>query len=35
VPPSKDPIGQAMACLPPNPLISEELLKERRKDFDE
>ena len=35
VPPSKDPIGQAMGCLPPNPSLSEELLKERRKDFDE
>ena len=34
-PPSKDPIGQAMGCLPPNPSLSEELLKERRKDFDE
>ena len=35
VPPSEDPIGQAMGCLPPNPSLSEELLKERREDFDE
>jgi len=33
VPPSKDPIKQAMGCLPETPSLSEELLKERRKDF--
>jgi AbrB family looped-hinge helix DNA binding protein len=33
VPPSKDPINQAMGCLPATPSLSEELLKERRKDF--
>ncbi len=33
VPPSKDPIEQAMGCLPPTPSLSEELLKERKKDF--
>jgi len=33
VPPSKDPIEQAMGCLPSTPSLSEELLKERRKDF--
>jgi len=35
VPPSKDPIKEAMGCLPPTPSLSEELLKERRKDFGE
>ena len=33
VPPSKDPVKQAMGCLPATPSLSEELLKERRKDF--
>jgi len=33
VPPSKDPIEQAMGCLPSTPSLSKELLKERRKDF--
>ena len=33
VPPSKDPIEQAMGCLPLTPSLSEELLKERKKDF--
>ncbi len=33
VPSSKDPIKQAMGCLPPTPSLSEKLLKERRKDF--
>ncbi|MFZ0450403.1 MAG: AbrB/MazE/SpoVT family DNA-binding domain-containing protein [Desulfatiglandaceae bacterium] len=32
VPPSKDPIEQAMGCLPATPSLSEELLLERRKD---
>lgn len=35
VPPSKDPIEQAMGCLPPSPSLSEELLIERKKDFSE
>jgi AbrB family looped-hinge helix DNA binding protein len=33
VPPSKDPIEQAMGCLPPTPSLSGPLLKERKKDF--
>ena len=33
VPPSKDPVEQAMGCLPVTPSLSEELLRERRKDF--
>jgi len=33
VPPSKDPVKEAMGCLPATPSLSEELLKERRKDF--
>ena len=33
VPPSKDPIEQAMGCLPSSPSLSEELLVERREDF--
>lgn len=33
VPPSKDPIEQTMGCLPSTPSLSEELLKERRKNF--
>ena len=35
VPPSEDPIKQAMGCLPPKPSLSKKLLKERRKDFVE
>jgi AbrB family looped-hinge helix DNA binding protein len=35
VPPSKDPIKEAMGCLPSKPSLSEELLKERKKDFAE
>ena len=35
VPPSKDPIEEAMGCLPSTPSLSEEMLKERRKDFAE
>ena len=34
-PPSKDPVKEAMGCLPMTPSLSEELLKERRKDFAE
>jgi AbrB family looped-hinge helix DNA binding protein len=34
VPPSKDPIEQAIGCLPQIPSLSDELLKERRKDFN-
>ena len=33
VPPSKDPVKEAMGCLPATPPLSEDLLKERRKDF--
>ena len=33
VPPSKDAIKDAMGCLPQSPSLSEELLKERRRDF--
>jgi AbrB family looped-hinge helix DNA binding protein len=33
VPPTKDPVGEAMGCLPPSPSLAEELLKERQKDF--
>jgi AbrB family looped-hinge helix DNA binding protein len=32
VPPAKDPIKQAMGCLPATPSLSEELLQERKKD---
>jgi len=32
VPLPKDPVKEAMGCLPPTPSLSEELLKERRKD---
>ncbi len=32
VPPAKDPIKQAMGCLPARPSLSEELLQERKKD---
>ena len=35
VPPSKDPVQEAMGCLPPTPSLSKELLKERGKDFAE
>lgn len=35
VPPSKDSVKEAMGCLPISPSLSEELLKERRKDFAE
>ena len=33
VPPTKDPVEQAMGCLPSEPSLSGELLKERKKDF--
>jgi len=33
VPPAEDPVEQAMGCLPATPSLSEELLKERKKDF--
>ena len=33
VPPAEDPVEQAMGCLPGTPSLSEELLKERKKDF--
>jgi AbrB family looped-hinge helix DNA binding protein len=33
VPPSHDPVGEAMGCIPQTPSLSEELLKERREDF--
>jgi AbrB family looped-hinge helix DNA binding protein len=32
VPPSQDPVGEAMGCMPQTPSLSKELLKERRKD---
>ena len=35
VPPAKDPIEQAIGCLPSTPSLSEELLIERREDFSE
>jgi AbrB family looped-hinge helix DNA binding protein len=35
VPPARDPVEQAMGCLPSAPSLSEELLKERREDFSE
>jgi AbrB family looped-hinge helix DNA binding protein len=35
VPPSHDPVGEAMGCIPQTPSLSEELLKERREDFSE
>ena len=35
VPPVKDPVEQAMGCLPSTPSLSEELLLERREDLSE
>ena len=35
VPPARDPVEQAMGCLPSTPSLSEELLMERREDFSE
>ncbi len=32
MPPSEDPVEQAMGCLPKTPSLSDELLEERRKD---
>jgi len=33
VPPAKDPVKDAMGCLPIRPSLSEALLEERKKDF--
>lgn len=33
VPPAKDPVEQAMGCLPATPSLSEELLRQRKEDF--
>jgi AbrB family looped-hinge helix DNA binding protein len=33
VPPSNDPIGEAVGCLPPKPSLSKQLLRERQRDF--
>jgi AbrB family looped-hinge helix DNA binding protein len=35
VPPSQNAIKDAMGCLPSNPSLPEELLKERQKDFSQ
>jgi AbrB family looped-hinge helix DNA binding protein len=35
VPPARDPVEQAIGCLPSTPSLSEELLRERREDFSE
>jgi AbrB family looped-hinge helix DNA binding protein len=32
VPPSEDPVASAMGCLPGNPSLTDELMKERKKD---
>ena len=32
MPPTEDPVKAAMGCLPADPSLSEELLKERKKD---
>lgn len=32
-PPSEDPVGDAMGCLPAEPSLSKELLDARKKDF--
>jgi AbrB family looped-hinge helix DNA binding protein len=32
VPPSEDPVESAMGCLPADPSLTDELLKERKKD---
>jgi AbrB family looped-hinge helix DNA binding protein len=34
-PPAKDPVKEAMGCLPESPSLSDALLEERRKDFAE
>ncbi|MFZ0724344.1 MAG: AbrB/MazE/SpoVT family DNA-binding domain-containing protein [Desulfobacterales bacterium] len=33
VPPSKDSVASARGCLPDRPSLTEELLRERKKDF--
>lgn len=33
IPPSKDPVSDAIGCLPEHPSLSGELLKERGRDF--
>jgi AbrB family looped-hinge helix DNA binding protein len=33
VPPVKDPVQDAMGCLPKQPSLSKQILKERKKDF--
>ncbi len=33
VPPCKDPVKEAMGCLPSKPSLSNQLLKERQRDF--
>ena len=35
IPPAKDPVTEAMGCLPAAPSLSKKLLKERKKDFAE
>ncbi len=35
VPPVKDPVQDAMGCIPKTPSLSKVLLKERKKDFAE
>ena len=35
VPPAKDPLKEAMGCLPQKPSLTKALLKERKKDFVE
>ncbi|MBW1800909.1 MAG: AbrB/MazE/SpoVT family DNA-binding domain-containing protein [Deltaproteobacteria bacterium] len=35
VPPTEDPVGEAMGCLPSTPSLSAELLENRQKDFSE
>jgi len=32
VPPTEDPVASAMGCLPDHPSLTEELLRERKKD---
>ena len=33
VPPSEDPVRDAMGCLPAKPSLSQQLLKQRKRDF--
>lgn len=35
VPPAKDPLREAMGCLPQKPSLTKALLNERKKDFAE